>query len=79
MTSQPGKQKIAIQTLSNGQLTEYNMKNIFLEKSCKKCGGETIPRSFSKKSILSLSLDQQSEIFCSLFLLYVQADDYPVY
>ena len=25
---------------------EHNMKNIFLEKSCAKCGGETIPRAF---------------------------------
>ena len=44
MTSQPGKQTIAIQSLPNisrskdnqatkcGQLTEYNMRNIFLEK-----------------------------------------------
>ena len=33
-----------------GQLIEYNIKNKFLEKSYKKCGGETIPRPFSKKS-----------------------------
>ena len=26
-----------------GQLTEYNTRNIFLEKSYTKCGGETIP------------------------------------
>ena len=31
-----------------GQLIEY--KNIFLEKSYTKCGGETISRLFSKKS-----------------------------
>ena len=31
------------------QLIEYNMKNIFLGKSYTKCGGETIPRPFSKK------------------------------
>ena len=30
-----------------GQLIEYNMNNIFLEKSFTKSGGETIPRSFS--------------------------------
>ena len=30
------------------QLIEYNMRNIFLEKSYTKCGGETIPRPFSK-------------------------------
>ena len=39
-----------------GQLTEYNMKNIFLEKSYTKCGAETIPRHFSKKSKLNVSL-----------------------
>ena len=35
------------------QLTAYNMKNIFLEKLYTKCGRETIPRIFSKKSKLS--------------------------
>ena len=69
MTSQPGKQTIAIhilpnisrsksnQTMKFGQLIECNMRNIFLEKSYTKCGGETIPRLFSIKSKLSLSLD----------------------
>ena len=41
-----------------GQLKEDNMGNIFLEKSYTKRGGETIPRPFSKKSKLSISLDQ---------------------
>ena len=51
-TSQPGKEAIAIhifpsisrskgnQTMKIGQLTEYNMRNIFLEKQYTKCGGE---------------------------------------
>ena len=68
--SQPGKQTIAIhilpnistskgsQTMNFGQLIEYNMKNIFLEKSYTKCGGETIPRQFPKKSKLSIFIDQ---------------------
>ena len=43
-----------------GQLIEYNMKNTFVEKSYTKCGGETIPRPFSKKSKLCISLDQKS-------------------
>ena len=55
MTSQPGKQTVAIlilpyisrrkdnQTLKSGQLIEYNMRNIFLEKSYPKCGGKTSP------------------------------------
>ena len=39
-----------------GQDIEYNIGNIFLEKSCTKCGAETIPRPFSKKTKLSISL-----------------------
>ena len=70
MTSQPGKQTVAIHVLPNvsqnkgnqtmkvGQLIEYNMRNIFLEKSYTKCGGETIPRPFSEKFKLSISLEQ---------------------
>ena len=70
MTSQPGQQTIVIhilpnisrsksdQTMKFGQLTEYNMRNIFLEKSYTKCGGEAGPRSFSGKLKLSIYLDQ---------------------
>ena len=70
MTSQPGKQTIAVhilpniskskgnQTMKFGKLIEYNMRNIFLERSYTKCGGETFPRSFSKKLKLSISVDQ---------------------
>ena len=60
MTSQPGQQTIAIHILHNisrsndnqimkfGQLIEYNMRNISVEKSYTKCAGETIPRPLSK-------------------------------
>ena len=60
MTSQFGKQRIAIhilpniskgkgnQTMKFGQLIEHNSRTIFLEKSQAKCGGETIPRFFLK-------------------------------
>ena len=41
-----------------GQLMEYNMRNVFLQKSYTKCGGENSPRSFSEKLSLNLSLDQ---------------------
>ena len=70
MTSQHGKQTLVIHILPNilrskgnqaikfGQLIEYNMRNIFLEKSYTKCGGETSPRPFSEKLKLSISLDQ---------------------
>ena len=40
-----------------GQLIEYNMRNIFVEKSYRKSGEETIPGPFSKKSKLTISLD----------------------
>ena len=84
MTSQPGSKTIAIhiftkisiskenQAIKLHQLMYYNMRSIFLEKSYIKCGGETIPKSFSKKSKLSISLDQQSKILYSLSLLYVK-------
>ena len=66
MTSRPGKQKIVIHILSNssrskknqamkfGRLMEYNVRNIFLEKSLTKCGGENSPKPFSEKSKLSI-------------------------
>ena len=54
-----------------GQLIEYNMRNIFIEKSYAKYAGETIPRPLPKKSKLSIFLDQQCKVLNSLFLLYV--------
>ena len=86
MTSQTGKQIIHIlpgisrskanQTMKFGQLIEYTMKNIFLEKSNTKCGGGASPRPFYQKSKFGISLDQQSEMLYSLFLLYVQVEVY---
>ena len=35
-----------------GQLIECHMRNIILEKSHKKCGGENSPRPFSEKNKL---------------------------
>ena len=55
-----------------GQLIEYNMRNIFVENSFSKCGGETISRLFSKKSKLNVSVDQQSIVSYSFFLLDAQ-------
>ena len=46
------------QTMTYGQLIEFNMRNIFLEKSYPKCGGETSAIPFSKKLKLSISLNQ---------------------
>ena len=70
MTSQPGSQTIVVdilpnilrskgnQTMKFGQLIECNMRNIFLEKTFTKYGGETSPRPFSEKLKLSISLYQ---------------------
>ena len=58
-----------------GQLLEYKMKNIFVEKSYTKWGGETIPRHFYKKLKLSRSLDQWSKVLYSFFIIY-QVEDY---
>ena len=55
-----------------GQLIEYNMRNIFLGKSYTKCDRETSPRPFSEKLKLSKSLDQQSKVLYSLFLLHAK-------
>ena len=82
MTSQAGQQTTVIhiflniqrsrgnQTIKFGQLIECNMTNIFLKKSYSKYYGETSPRLFSEKLKLSISLDQQSKVLYSLFLLY---------
>ena len=51
------------------QLIEYNMGNIFSWKIIPKCSGETIPRPFSKKQKLNISLDQYSEIIYFVFTL----------
>ena len=53
-----------------GQLIEFNMRNIFLEKSYAKYDGVTSPRAFSEKLKLSISLDQQSNVLRSLGLFY---------
>ena len=81
MMSQPGKQTIAIhifpnisssksnQTIKFGQLIEYNLRNIFLEKWYTNYGGETFPKPFFEKSKLSTSLGQYSKVLHILFLL----------
>ena len=80
MTSQPGKEIIVKhilpnisrsknnQTMKFGQLIEYNMRNIFIEKLFWKCRVETILRQLCKnqnsKSILSISLHLKIYISC---------------
>ena len=58
MTSQTKKQILAIhilhkisrnkgnQTMTFGQLIEYNMRHTFLEKSYTKCGEKLVPEPF---------------------------------
>ena len=62
-----------------GQLIEYNIINIFLEKRYLKCGRDTIPRPFSKKSKLGISLEEKSKDFYSLFLMYAKLRAIKVY
>ena len=67
------------QTMKFGQLIEYNMRKIFLKKLYTKYVEETIPRPFSKKSNLSISLDQQSKVLHSLFLLHAKLRAIAIY
>ena len=81
MTSQPGKQAITIHTLPNisrgngnqtmkfGHLKGFNMRNVFIKKSYKKCGGEIRPRPLPEKLKFSISLDQHYKVLCRLLLL----------
>ena len=86
MTSQTRECLITIHILSNisrskvkqkkniGQLIEYNLRNIFLEKLSTKCGEQASPKPFNKKTKLIISLDQRSDY--KLFVLCVQVDVY---
>ena len=66
-------------TMKFGQLIEYNTRNVFLEKSYTKCGGETSLSPFSEKSKLSISLDQSPKALYSLFLLYDKLKTIEIY
>ena len=63
MTSQPAKKEMKFD-----QLMECNMINIFVEKSYRKCAGETSLRPFSKKpncaSLWMISLKFYTVSFC---------------
>ena len=64
------------QAIKFGQLTDYKMRNIFLEKSYTHCGAETSPRPFYEKLKLSISLDQLPKVSCGLIFLVCQVEDY---
>ena len=59
------------QAKKSPQLIVYSTNNIFLEKIIYKMDGQTSPRTFSNKSKLNASLNQQSEIIYNLYLFYV--------
>ena len=58
------------QAMKFGQLIQYNMWNVFLEKLCTKGGGETSPRLFSEKLKMSISLDQCLK-FDTVYFYYI--------
>ena len=62
------------QTMKFDQLIDYNVRNIFLEKSYTKYDGETSPRPFSEKWKLSICLDQEPKVSYSLFLFYAKPE-----
>ena len=57
------------QKMKFGQLIECDMRNIFLEKTYTKWGGETSPRPFSEKLKLRISLDPDCKVLYSLFMV----------
>ena len=57
-------------TVKFDQLME--VRNTFLEKPYIKCRGDTIPRPFSKRSKLSIFLDEQCKLLYNWYLLYVK-------
>ena len=85
MTSQPGLEINVIhimpsilrskgsQTMKFAQLIDYNMRNIFLQKS------ETSPRPLSERWKLSITLDQLAKVSDSLFLLYAKLRAIKIY
>ena len=62
-----------------GQLIEYNMRNIFLEKSYTKYDGETSPRPFSGKLKLSKPLGQWRKVLRSLLSLNPKLNAIEIY
>ena len=58
------------QTLQFRQLIEYNMRYIFLEELCTKCGAETSTTLFCKKPKMIISRDKQSEVLRSFFFFF---------
>ena len=49
--------KVATRQLITAPLTKYWMRNVFLEKSCVKCGEEGSPRPLYEEYKLNISLN----------------------
>ena len=64
------------QTMKLGQLIEYNMRNVLLEKSCTKWSGDTSPRLFFKKSKIEHISRSTVSSLTQFVLLYVQVEIY---
>ena len=62
-----------------GQLIEYDMRNIFLEKSYTKSGGETSPTPFSEKSKIERISGSIVKSFMLFVLLYAELRDIEIY
>ena len=56
------------------KIIKCNMKNTFLEKLYAKWSGESSLKKFSKKSKLSISLDQQIKVLYNLLLVFAQVE-----
>ena len=55
------------------------MRNTILKKSYTRFGAETSPKPFSGKLKLSISLDHESKVLYSLFLLYPKLKAIEIY
>ena len=59
------------QTIRIGKLIEYKLINIFLINNVKNVLEKLVPGHYFEKLKKSTSLDQQSQVLYSLFLMYV--------
>ena len=57
-------------------VNRVQLEKHFSSKSYAKCGTEAIPRPFSRKQKLRISLDQYSISFIYIFLIVCQVEDY---
>ena len=63
-------------TIKLGKFIEYNMRNIFLEKSYRKCGGGNITGPFSKNSKLAYLCFKSPKFYIQFFFIVCQVEGY---